>query len=121
MARILLVEDEAILAIAIEMSLVDEGHEVLSVVTAASAILEFDKRPEDFDCVFTDIRLPGGIDGWDIANHVRERRPDIPVIYATGDSAADWRVRGVEGSVLLQKPFALDSATSMVEQMLRAA
>jgi DNA-binding response OmpR family regulator len=59
------------------------------------------------DALVTDIRLPQ-VDGWEIARRAREVHPELPVIYMSGDSAAEHRDHGVTGSVMLLKPFALD-------------
>lgn len=50
-----------------------------------------------------DIKLPGSIDGWQIAEGFRLHAPFLPVIYATGFFPVT--ARPVAGSVLLQKPF----------------
>jgi CheY-like chemotaxis protein len=55
------------------------------------------------DVLVTDIRLPGKVDGWQIAERSREYNPDLPVIYATGFSPV--APRPVAGSLLLHKPF----------------
>jgi CheY-like chemotaxis protein len=55
------------------------------------------------EVLVTDIRLPGTVDGWEIAERCREQEPNLPVIYATGFSPAT--PRPVPGSLLLQKPY----------------
>ena len=56
--------------------------------------------------LITDIRLGVGPNGWQVARHARRKFANLPIVYVTGDSAADWTVEGVPGSVLLQKPYA---------------
>ena len=56
-----------------------------------------------FDVLVTDIRLPGRLTGWDIAERCREGNPDLPVIYVTGYSHE--RPRPVPGSVVFNKPY----------------
>jgi DNA-binding NtrC family response regulator len=59
------------------------------------------------DVLITDIRLPGKVDGWQIAERCREHDPSLPVIYATGFSPVE--ARPVSGSLSLQKsPSAAD-------------
>jgi DNA-binding NtrC family response regulator len=55
--------------------------------------------------LITDIRMSGG-SGWDIAKRARELSPGVPVVYVTGDSAAEWSSKGVPNSLLVEKPFA---------------
>jgi CheY-like chemotaxis protein len=55
------------------------------------------------DLLITDVKLPGKIDGWQIAERCREHDPDLPVIYASGFSPV--APRPVSGSLVLQKPY----------------
>ena len=65
----------------------------------------------------TDIRLPGQVDGWQIAERCREHDPGLPVIYATGFSPVE--ARPVPGSLTLQKPCQPDRIVRAVRQMGR--
>jgi two-component system, OmpR family, response regulator len=112
-ARILLVEDEALVSMALEAMLEDAGYRVIVAPDGAAALAEFQREPWQFDCLITDIWMPG-MDGWTVAERVREVRPGIPVIYTTGDSDDEWRIRGVPNSTVLNKPFALDDAIAQV-------
>jgi len=69
----------------------------------------------------TDIRLGAGPSGWDLARHARQTRPDLPVIYMTGDSAADWPVQGVPRSQVVQKPFAVSQIVTALSTILTEA
>ena len=55
------------------------------------------------DVLVTDVRLPGQVDGWQIAERCREQDPGLPVIYATGFSPVT--PRPVPGSRIVKKPF----------------
>ena len=57
------------------------------------------------DAHVVDIRLPGQLSGWDIAERARAMRPDLPVIYATGYSG---ELRIVPGGEFLRKPYSID-------------
>ena len=63
----------------------------------------------------TDIRLPGKIDGWQIAERCREHDPNLPVIYATGFSPAT--PHPVPGSRTLNKPYHPDQIVQMVKEL----
>lgn len=116
--RILLVEDEALVAFALEAALLDAGYQVSYASDGTAALSNFEKDPGNFHCLITDIRMPG-IDGWMVAKRVREVRPSLPVIYITGDSQAEWAAKGVLNSTVLTKPFRLDEAASGVAKALR--
>lgn len=72
------------------------------------------------DAVITDIKMPG-MDGITLAGHIKERRPDMPVIIITGYIPADGErplaVDGADG--FLVKPFKIESITELLETIKR--
>ncbi|HVB89735.1 MAG TPA: response regulator [Beijerinckiaceae bacterium] len=111
---VLIVEDEPLVREIIVIELEEAGFEVLEAQTgeeAADAI----ERGTRIDLLFTDLRLPGALDGWDVAERARRRDAAMPVIYATGYSQGDER--RVPGSVFLTKPYriaaVLDAAQTL--------
>ena len=80
-----------------------------------------DKRIDELSGLVTDIRLPGGSDGWEIARRAREMKADLPVVYVTGDSAADWPVKGVPNSVMIQKPYAGAQLLTAISTLITTA
>jgi CheY-like chemotaxis protein len=68
-----------------------------------------------FDLIVTDILMPG-MDGWTLAERVRESRPSVPVLYISGFSSD--AVRPVEGSRILWKPFGEKSVTKALLELL---
>ena len=112
-ARILLVDDEVLITMAVEAALEDAGYEVTTVSNGDTALALFERDPHKFDCLVTDVRMPG-TDGWKLANRVRELRPGVPVIYMTGDSEVEWQAKGVADSNVLAKPFNLKEAVALV-------
>lgn len=103
--HLLYVEDEHMVAIVVTMALEDAGFEVRHEDNGRSAVEALQDRPDDYDALVTDVRLPE-LNGWSMAKQARAIRPGIPVVYVTGDSARDWEREGVPNSVMLQKPFA---------------
>lgn len=99
---LLVVEDEALVRELIVVELEDAGYDVLQADDGATALRLLRENPA-VAALFTDIRLPGDMTGWDIAERARTVRPDLPVIYATGYSSDDLRL--VAGSHFLQKPY----------------
>jgi len=115
-ARILYVEDEALVALPIIDQLEEAGFVVEHVTNAGKAYDSLEASPPAV--LLTDIRLPDGIDGWEIARRARELDAGIIVIYASGDSAADWSAKGVPDSVMLQKPFAQAQLVTAISTLL---
>jgi len=81
--RILLVEDEALIRLAVLDALEDCGFEVAIALNAGDALKQIEHA--DFDLVFTDIQMPGKINGLGLASWLRINRPGLPVFLATGN------------------------------------
>lgn len=116
--RILVVEDESIVAKDIQKSLEKLGYEVPA--TAASASAAYEKLEEvNPDLVFLDIRLKGEEDGIDIAGHIKERF-DIPVIFLTSyvDQETLDRAKLTEPYGYIVKPFNESDLKTTVEMAL---
>lgn len=101
-ACLLVVEDEPLVRELIVLELEDAGYDVIEAEDGPTA-LRLLADNSHVALLFTDIRLPGGMTGWDIAERARELRPELPVIYATGYSADDLRL--VKGAYFMQKPY----------------
>ena len=114
---LLLVEDGPLTLFSTKAALEDEGYRVVSARHGASAL---DALAEPVCGLVTDIRLPGPVDGWDIAREARARWPDIPVLYVTGEGEEDWPEKGVPGSLILQKPYTANTLLAAVHQVLPA-
>jgi CheY-like chemotaxis protein len=99
---VLIVEDEPLVLDMISQELIDQGFAVLEADTAEAA-LSIIESGQTVDVLFTDICLPGEMDGWRLAETVREAKPKLPVIYATGYNLK--RAAQVPGSVFLKKPY----------------
>lgn len=114
-ATVLVVEDESLLRELIVQELADAGFEVIEADTGERAIAILNAgRP--IDVLFTDIRLPGQVDGWQIARHARHHRPEIPVIYASGYTLD--RSAQVPDSLYLGKPYRTESVVVEIERCL---
>jgi CheY-like chemotaxis protein len=100
--HILMVEDEPLLLEVITADLEDAGFAVTQAPNAETA-LEVLKEGVAVDLLFTDIRLPGEMDGWQLAEAARTMRPGLPIIYATGFTQTPPRVG--EGSMFFTKPY----------------
>jgi two-component system NtrC family sensor kinase len=107
LGTVLLVEDNSDVAEVGGALLRQLGYRVRSVANAQAAIAALRLDP-DVDLVFSDILMPGGMNGLDLARELNERFPDIPVLLTTGYSASakDAVLRGM---VVLQKPYDLEA------------
>jgi CheY-like chemotaxis protein len=101
--RVLLVEDEFLIAEWIAQSLGELGFDVETVSNAGDALRQMARAPVDI--LVTDINLPGGMNGAALARRARELQPDLPVIYASARAALLAKEDRVPGSVLLPKPY----------------
>lgn len=99
--RILLVEDDPLIREFVVEALREEGFHVLHAANGEEALAWCGRQVVDL--LITDVKLPGSVDGWQIAERCREYDPGLPVIYATGFSPV--APRPVPRSLTLQKPY----------------
>jgi two-component system NtrC family sensor kinase len=115
---VLLVEDNADVAEVGADYLRRLGYQVRSVANAQAAIAAL-RLDANVVLVFSDILMPGGKNGLDLAREVGERFPGIPVLLATGYSAsAQEAVR--QGVVVLQKPYDMESLRRNIREAMEA-
>jgi CheY-like chemotaxis protein len=113
--KILVVEDEELLrALAVD-AFDDAGFEVIEAATGEDAVARC--KEHIADALFTDIRLPGKIDGWDIAEQCRIANPRLPVVYATGYNIV--AERRVPGSRFFHKPYHPEEVIQAIRELLR--
>jgi two-component system NtrC family sensor kinase len=112
---VLLVEDNAEVAEVGKAYFEDLGYRVKQAASAQAG-LDLIERDGDIDLVFSDILMPGGMNGLELADTIRRRFPQIMVLLTTGySSSAQDAVR--QGFDVLQKPYDLDA----LERALREA
>ncbi len=112
--RILLVEDESLIAALAVDSLNELGFDVAEAATARTALEIAHKEIACFALAIVDLGLPDR-PGDDLVNDLRALRPDLPIIVATGYGAraVEGKLQGKERIVFLGKPYdfnALDAA-----------
>ena len=83
MATILVVEDDILLSLDTSDALKDAGYDVIAAANADEAIKILETR-NDIRTIFTDINMPGSMDGLKLAAGVRDRWPPIHIIVTTG-------------------------------------
>jgi CheY-like chemotaxis protein len=82
---VLVVEDEVLIREDVIDVLEREGFGVLRAADVQEALTVLARR-KDVDAVFTDIQMPGRLDGVDLARHLADERPDIAVLVTSGRS-----------------------------------
>ncbi|VVT16615.1 conserved hypothetical protein [Sphingomonas aurantiaca] len=80
---ILVVDDDALVRVHSNLALEDAGYEVVEASNAADALVKLEERP-DIGALFTDVRMPGDLNGIDLANAVHAQRPDIAILVTSG-------------------------------------
>ncbi|MFH1194804.1 MAG: response regulator transcription factor [bacterium] len=117
-SRILLVEDEESLAIGLEYNLTDEGYFVDWAKDGKQALESFESNK--YDLIILDIMLPY-FDGFEIAEIVRSKAPQIPILMLTARTSAEDKVKGLElgADDYMTKPFHLRELLMRVRGMLK--
>jgi DNA-binding response OmpR family regulator len=100
--RFLIVEDEALLAMDLEMMIEDAGHRV---VGEAARLADMNGLDDNLypDIAFVDIQLADGSSGLDVCEHIRRRWPSTLVIYVTANPKMAADLHGGHG--MIAKPF----------------
>jgi CheY-like chemotaxis protein len=118
-AKVLLVEDEELISEMIGEALSDSGFQV-RVAADANEALEHLAEGFEPDVLFTDINLPGDMDGSLLAFAARKLRPNLPVVYASAAWDALNNIRTVPGSVFVPKPYSPRNICSLLTRMISA-
>lgn len=113
---ILIVEDEALIRMLAVSILVDAGFQVIEAANADQALIALDTHPE-IQAMFTDINMPGELDGFDLAKAVHARWPDVHLLLTSG--RAIWPDANMPSSgIFLPKPYSPDSIAEILTSML---
>jgi DNA-binding response OmpR family regulator len=117
-AVILVLEDDEAVQSIVEEMLSEGGFQSDMVASGEEAVSLLNKHKGKYRALVTDIKVRGEMDGWAVAQHAREIEPDFPIVYMSGDSAADWTSKGVPNSIMLAKPFAPAQLVTAVATLL---
>ena len=113
---VLLVEDNPEVALVSTSLLEQLGYTVRRVPDAETALREI--AYDDIDLVFSDIVMPGKMDGLSLARRLREMRPDLPILLATGYSDAAAGVLG-DDFPILRKPYEIHQLSQAIANLPR--
>lgn len=112
---VLVVEDEALVRMSAVGLLDDAGYEVLEARDADHALTILESRA-DIGLVFTDVEMPGTMDGIGLANLIRERWPSVLLVVASGKAViAEGRLPG--GARFFRKPYADNLVLAAMSKM----
>ena len=116
---VLIAEDEMLIRFALSDCLVERGFRVFEAASASEAIDVLEHEAE-IELVFTDIRMPGPINGIDLANWVHAHRPGIPVVLTSGDARkAELAVKITPEEPFIAKPYDLQSVADRICDLAR--
>lgn len=111
---ILVVEDEVQLRFIVSDTLRDAGFKVIEATSADEAVA-FLRAPNDVSLVFSDIHLPGDVNGIGFAQMLKSEHPHIKIILTTGHVARDTVPRDI---LLIPKPYVFARVIAEIRRML---
>lgn len=118
---VLVVEDDPFVRSYAVMSLESLGYKVVSAVDGREALQTL-ATTAHIDLLFTDVVMPGGVNGWELAGLARKDRPELRVLltsgYALETLAANGHVR--QGALILEKPYRKAELARLVREALGA-
>lgn len=114
--RILVVEDNQAVLDAVAVYLQSLGYDILTASDAPEALKAIADH-QDIDLLFTDLVLPGGGSGQDLARTIRNTRPHMKVVFTSGYSEEEAH-GGVSAKDILKKPYPLDDLQRVLAEKL---
>jgi two-component system, response regulator PdtaR len=109
-ARILIVEDEVLTRMTLAEELREAGYSVVEAANADAA-MAYLNTGDQIDLVFSDVTMPGSMDGLELARRLRVERPALPIILSSASS------QGVEA--VITKPYRMERVLSIISKALR--
>lgn len=113
--RLLIVDDEASLLNLLDRYLKRLGYQVDTALTGEEALTRFAQSPASYDCVLTDLTLPG-MSGEQLIERIRELRPGLPALISSG---YPYEPRPGVPTAFLQKPYLPAMLAEQIEKLMR--
>lgn len=119
--RVLYVDDEPTLVFLMTRALEKLGIASQGFANADEALAAFEREPQAFTLVLTDLTMPGGMSGLELAQAVLSIRSDTAVVIASGaiDPAEAQRAAAVGVRTMIQKPAKVAEMAQLVSELLR--
>ena len=119
---VLVVEDDSRIREIASMSLMDAGFRVILAEDGVAGLNKFREHPE-VDLVFSDIIMPGGMTGIDLANEVLKQYPHMKILLATGYTERKLRdsVAGNANILCISKPYDFNELPDLIESLIHRA
>lgn len=114
---VLVVEDEAPIRMIVAEALLDAGFAIREAAHADEALALLEASGDQIDLLFTDVTMPGSMDGIELAHHVHEVWPQMAMIIASGKPLP----RNAEcptGTHFIPKPYALDEVVYQIQTLV---
>lgn len=102
MAKVMIVEDEALIRFALADALIDHGNVVVECANVLEAVAALG-RHGDIEAVVTDVDMPGGLSGIDLARLLTRTRPSVPVWITSGRRVDPSAIKNTVA--FLSKPY----------------
>jgi two-component system, response regulator PdtaR len=118
-AAILVVEDESLIRFWVAELLEENGFSVLMAADADTALILLESRP-DVDLLFTDVQMPGSLNGMELARVVHARWPNILLMLTSGRERPT-RTEMPEDGRFVAKPYSAQELIGQVNDLLHKA
>lgn len=115
---ILLVEDEVLIRMVIADYLRHCGYKVIEAVSGDEALVLLQQKDVEIDLVFSDIEMPGTVDGFALSQWIKQNRPDLDIVLTgTAPKAAEMASELCEAGPL-PKPYEPEMALDRIRRLL---
>jgi CheY-like chemotaxis protein len=114
---ILMVEDDELVRMSVQSLIESLGYRVVPARDGPDA-LEILRHDTSIDLLFTDVVMPGGMHGPQLAAEARRLRPELKVLYTSGYPGSEYCTEGVTGQQLLSKPYEADELAAKLREIL---
>ena len=119
---ILIAEDDPFVRSSVILRVEALGYKVVAAVNGVDALAKLKANP-GIDLLFTDIVMPGGMSGWELADQARQIRPGLPVVFSSGYALETLieQGRAQAHSIILTKPYRKTELANRLREALAAA
>jgi DNA-binding response OmpR family regulator len=119
---LLIVEAEALIRMALSDYLQECGYKVLEASTADEAVLIIEQGGVIIDLVFSEVKMPGSMNGFVLAQWLRANRPGLPIILTSGDEKKTSAAKELcEGEPFMAKPYDLKMVVAKIRATINSS